>query len=83
MELILILACEYSDIKSKYHIIQTCKTCEKEFENVSFCEPSVWYLKKSVLRHWKKTRKVKKTKIVKFSCPHRRLHREDDPILVF
>ena len=78
MELILNLVSVHSSIHLKFKIMETCKSCQCEFMPSKFTNPCNYRKIKNAFRAFKK---LKKKKIQIFY--RRKLHTENEPILLF
>ena len=83
MELALSLVGLYSPVvKLKLKICTVSKFCQSEFQPTTNCLPKNYYLINNAFRGFKKNRKYKKN-TKHNSWIRRKLHTDDEPILVF
>ena len=77
MELVLNLISMQANIYTKFAIKNTCKTCNAEFVTSVFSDPVNFKHFKRVLKAFKKQKKRRRQ-----NTWHRRLHTQDEPIIV-
>jgi hypothetical protein len=79
METVLVCVSLYASIRTKLSIMQTCKSCKHEFISSEFTNPVNYFHFKQGLKAFKQIKHAR----VRLNTWHRRLHSQDEPIIIF